>query len=114
VVEGIVERVEGCLVLGFAVKRLHDAVAGEYFFDMPVYVAQIFLLPAVVFLGLSNHEADYSQGYRNDDEGDGRHEPTYAEHHDKSAQYAHHGDDHLGKTLVQCLIDSIHVVGHSR
>ena len=112
VIEFVIRLVEFPDHVFLFIESFDDVVAAVYLFHLPVYVAEIRLLPAEIPLGVLHHEGDQQDGHRQDQKRHQRHQRADGQHHDQHADQRGHGGDHLGRALVQALPQRIHVVGH--
>ena len=76
-------------------------MAAIHLFYMAVDVAQVFLLPLKIFLGMLDDYHDEDQRHRDDTQRYQGHLPADREHHHQNTNESRSGSDNLGNTLVE-------------
>ena len=97
----------------FFVKCLDHVVSAVHFLDLTVYISEIFLLSAEIFLRMFHNEGDQANGNRQDQQRHNRHKRTDRKHHNENSYQSRHRSNKLRRALVQTLSESIYIICHT-
>ena len=88
-------------------------MSGEHFFNLSVYLSQIFLLALEEFLRVLNDITDKECRERQYQKSDQCHQWADGQHHDQNTDNGCYGCDQLSYTLIHTLTECINVVSHA-